>query len=121
MARILLIEDQPNNARLIRRFLEKAGHELHWASNGSDGLKESKALNPDLVIMDVGLPDMEGYTVLKLLRTDPGTQEIRVIILTARALPEDRKRAQEAGATDFMTKPIDFPLLQKRIHELTKH
>ena len=117
MAKIVLIEDTENNRVLIARRLRR--HEVVAAEDAEQGLQLIREETPDLVLMDVGLPGMDGYEATRLLKADPVTQNIPVIVLTAHAMAGDREKSLEAGANDYATKPIDFPALNEKIDLLT--
>ena len=106
MARILVIDDDPGLLKMMQLMLERAGHETITASDGQEGVQTAKSEQPDLAIVDVMMPKMSGYEVCRLLREDSTTADIPLMILTARSQPVDRKMADEAGADEFLTKPV---------------
>lgn len=107
MSRIVMIEDNPNNARLAEKLLKHAGHEVIVKDNGEDGLAAVLESAPDLVLMDLGLPDVDGQTIVALLRQRPEMQAVRIVACTA--WPEDRAQqmATAYGCQGVISKPID--------------
>ena len=117
MPRILLVEDNEMNRDMLSRRLQKRGFEVLMAENGAEALTLASSANPDLVLMDVGLPDIDGWTVTRRLREDASTAGIPIIALTAHALASDRERAFRAGCDDYETKPVELPNLIAKIEE----
>ena len=109
--KILVVEDNVYNRDLIRRFLEPEGFEVVVAHDGADGLARAVTDNPDLVLMDMSLPVVDGWEATRRMKADPATARIPVIALTAHAMLGDRERALEAGCDDYDTKPIDIERL----------
>ncbi len=118
MARILLVEDSEQIYDFLSRRLQKRGHEVLMAHDGETGLEAAKSSLPEIVLLDMNLPVMDGWTVAKSLRADPSTQAIPIIALTAHALAGDRERVMQAGCTDYHPKPIDFTKLLSQIDDL---
>ncbi|MBI2925615.1 MAG: response regulator [Verrucomicrobia bacterium] len=118
MARILVVEDTENNRILLQRRLKTRNHEVLTAEDAERGLDMAATLKPDLILMDVGLPGMDGWAATRRLKSDPVTNGIPVIALTAHAMQGDRERAVEAGCDSYETKPIDFNLLFEKIDAL---
>ncbi len=114
---ILCVEDNPDNMMLLRRILESAGHRIIQASTGHDGIALVEAQPVDLVLLDVNLPDIDGYEVARRLRASSKAAMccIPIIIITANALRGDAHKALEAGANEYMTKPIDIHELWARV------
>jgi CheY-like chemotaxis protein len=108
MATILVIEDTPANQALAGKLLRAAGHEVLVASDATSGLAMARDRAPDLVLLDLGLPDMTGWDALSLFRSDDRTRALRVIAFTAHAMVGDRERALAAGFDGYMSKPIDY-------------
>jgi len=108
MAKILIIEDTENNRVLLTRRLKPRGHDIVTAEDAEHGLAMVAAERPDLILMDVGLPGMDGWSATRQLKADPVHRQIPVIALTAHAMDGDREKAIEAGCDDYETKPIDF-------------
>ena len=120
MAKILLVEDNEMNRDMLSRRLQKRGHEVSIAVDGEAGLAKAKADKPDLVLMDMSLPVIDGWEATRRLKADPDTAKIPVIALTAHAMASDREKALAAGCDDFDTKPVDLPRLLGKIDELTR-
>jgi two-component system cell cycle response regulator DivK len=118
MAKILIIEDTENNRVLLTRRLKPRGHEIVTAEDAERGLAMVPAERPELILMDVGLPGMDGWNATRQLKADPASHQIPVIALTAHAMEGDRQRAVEAGCDDYETKPIDFQRLFEKIDRL---
>lgn len=120
-ANILVVEDNLTLCDMIRRRLERRGYQTSFASTGLAGLETAKAQPPDLILLDMSLPEMDGWTVASKLRECPETFEIPVIALTAHAMHGDRERALEAGCDEFETKPVDFERLLLKIQTLLEN
>ncbi len=119
MRRIVYVEDNDDNAFMIQTRLELMGeYEVLVAINGSDGLAMVANELPDLVLMDLNLPDIDGWEVTRRLKADPSTVSIPVIALTAHAMAGDREKALAAGCDDFDTKPVDFDRLLQKVNVL---
>ena len=104
--RILLVEDEKNIILGVRTCLDAVGYEVEVAENGEEAMELIEQGHPDLILLDLMLPKVNGYEVLESLKTDPGTGSIPVVVLTAKAEEEDRLRATELGADAYMTKPF---------------
>ncbi len=104
--KIIMIEDNPANRMVFKDLLELEGFEVTSLEKAEDALPMAKELNPDLILMDIQLPGMDGLTATKILREDPNTQAIPIVALTSYAMPGDRERALVAGCTGYITKPI---------------
>ena len=113
---ILLVEDNEMNRDMLTRRLERKGYRVIAAHDGGQGHDLAHSENPDLILMDMSLPVMNGWEVTKLLKSDPATRHIPIIALTAHALATDRAKAIEAGCDDYDTKPVDFNRLQEKIN-----
>ncbi|PCJ29203.1 MAG: two-component system response regulator [Rickettsiales bacterium] len=120
MIKILYVEDNEDNVYMLRMRLEKSGYEVIIAENGLIGVEKTRSEKPDLVIMDVGLPVMDGHEAIKILKADEATKSIPIIILTAHALSTDVKKAKDVGADGFETKPLNAASLIEKIEKLTK-
>ncbi|HVD22768.1 MAG TPA: response regulator [Lapillicoccus sp.] len=110
--RILVVEDNDKNLKLTRDVLEFAGYTVEVATTGEEAVAQALASVPDLILMDLQLPGMDGHEALARLRADPDTQRVPVVALTASAMPMDRERALSAGFDGFLEKPIsvrEFP------------
>jgi len=118
MPTILLIEDNEMNRDMLSRRLQRHGYEVRIAVNGRDGIEKAHAENPNLILMDLHLPEMDGWEATIALKQDELTRKIPVIALTAHALVSDKDRAIQAGCDEFATKPIDFSGLLNKITRL---
>lgn len=118
MAKILIIEDTENNRVLLSRRLKPRGHEILTVEDAESGLPLVESERPQLVLMDVGLPGIDGWEATRRLKGNPATQAVPVIALTAHAMQGDREKAVEAGCDDYETKPIDFNRLFEKIDAL---
>lgn len=118
MAKILLVEDNEMNRDMLSRRLERKGHEVLIAVDGAQGVESATTQRPDLVLMDMSLPVMDGWEATRRLKGAPETAGIPVIALTAHAMPGDREKALEAGCNDYDSKPIDLPRLLSKIEAL---
>ncbi len=117
-ATILVIEDSASVRRLIEVCLRILDIELHAAADGIMGLEAARRELPDIIVLDVGLPGIDGWEVLRQLRSGHDTKEIKVLVLTAHAQPEIAEQAVQGGADDFMTKPFRPTELRERIEKL---
>lgn len=118
MTTILLVEDNELNRDMLSRRLSRKGFEVQFALDGQEAVEKAKTLMPDLVLMDIGLPVLDGYDATRAIKSDDSTKSIPVIALTAHAMAEDRKQCLDAGCNDFDTKPIDLSRLLDKIHAL---
>lgn len=107
MAKILLVEDDVDNQAIYRIILEHSGHEVIEAWNGEEGVRMVREALPDLVLMDISIPLLDGYEATRRLKEDPGTAHIPVVALTAHAMVEDRVKAAEAGCDAYLAKPLE--------------
>ncbi len=115
MFKILYIDDTENNRILVTRRLERSGYQVLTAVSAEEGLATAAARQPDLILMDMGMPDVDGWTATRKLKADPALAAIPVIALTAHAMQGDREKALDAGCDDYETKPFDFPRLLGKI------
>lgn len=106
MSVILIIEDNDNNMMLLRDILEFKGYEVLAATNGAEGVRLALERKPDLVLMDIQLPDIDGMTAFAQIRADPDAQDIRVLAVSASVMPDDQQRIAASGFDAFITKPI---------------
>ena len=102
----MIVEDNMDNYELVRFVLERAGYDVFLAVNGRDGVDAAHAQKPDLILMDLGMPEMDGWIATEKLKSDDATRSIPLYVLTAHTLPHDRKRAIEAGCDGYVPKPI---------------
>ena len=115
MSKLLLVEDNEMNRDMLVRRLTRAGYEVAIAVDGAEGVQMALADLPDLVLMDMSLPVMNGWDATRALRADVRTKMVPIIALTAHAMPGDRENAIQAGCNDYDTKPVDFARLQGKI------
>ena len=106
MGRVLVVDDEPDVLLLCRLNLQQRGHELLEAAEGSSALRLARERRPDVIVLDLMLPGMNGYEVLETLQRDEGTAKIPVLVLTAKSLRADRERSHGLGAAAFLTKPF---------------
>jgi CheY-like chemotaxis protein len=111
--RVLIVEDTHTVASLMKEYLENKGYEVYMAHNGLEGLNLAKKQLPDLILMDVMMPVMDGMEATRQIRADKSLENVPVIALTALAMPGDRERCFAAGMTDYLSKPIQFKELLK--------
>jgi len=114
--RVLIVEDNMDTYELVHFILEKNEYDTFLAMNGRDGVNAAIKQKPDLIIMDLSMPEMDGWTATGLIKRDPKTSSIPLIALTAHALPGDRQRAMDAGCDEYMTKPMDLGDLVEAVH-----
>jgi two-component system, cell cycle response regulator DivK len=103
---ILIVEDNMDNYELVRFVLERAGYDVFLAVNGRDGVSAARFQKPDLILMDLGMPEMDGWIATEKLKSDETTKSIPLYALTAHTLPKERKRAMDAGCDGYVSKPI---------------
>jgi len=115
MGKILVAEDNPANLELMREILDIAGHEIVEARDGSEALRQAERAHPDLIMLDVNMPVLNGFEVLERLRAMPQLASTKIIALTAYAMRGDREKALRAGFDGYLTKPIDIPTLTDTI------
>tara|TARA_B100001248_G_scaffold2607_1_gene2081 strand:- start:310 stop:669 length:360 start_codon:yes stop_codon:yes gene_type:complete len=117
MSKILIVEDNEMNRDMLSRRLERKGFEVVMAEDGAKGVDMSKSESPDLILMDLSLPVMDGWEATSTIKADNITKNIPIIVLTAHAMAGDREKALEAGADEYDTKPIDFKRLLGKIKD----
>jgi len=115
MAKILLVEDNEMNRDMLSRRLIKKGYEVVMALDGEQALEMAQAEAPDLILMDISLPGLDGWEATRRLKARPETQAIPIIALTAHAMAGDKEKCLEAGCDDYDTKPVEFPRLLGKI------
>ena len=120
MPKILLVEDNEMNRDMLSRRLQRRGYEVVLALDGQSGVEMTQTEAPDLVLMDMSLPVLDGWEATRRLKADAATRHIPVIALTAHAMSSDREKALEAGCDDYDTKPVELPRLLAKIDALLK-
>jgi two-component system, cell cycle response regulator DivK len=118
LTKILLVEDNEMNRDMLSRRLVKRGYEVVIAVEGEQGVALARTNSPDIVLMDMSLPVLDGWEATRRLKSDPATRQIPIIALTAHAMAGDREKAREAGCDDFDTKPVELPRLLSKIEGL---
>ena len=118
MPKILLVEDNEMNRDMLTRRLERKGYEVVIAVDGQAGVDMASSASPDIILMDLSLPIIDGWEATRRIKADPATQLIPVIALTAHAMAGDEQKALAAGCDDYDTKPIDLPRLLGKIEAL---
>ena len=118
MPLILIVEDNEMNSDMLSRRLRRKGYEVAVAQDGEAGVRKAQQIRPQLILMDLSLPIIDGWTATRQLRTDPRTSQIPVIALTAHAISGDREKALEAGCDDYDTKPVEWHRLLGKIEKL---
>ena len=118
MPKILLVEDQEMNRDMLSRRLKKRGYEVAIAVDGAEGLEKARSEGPELILMDMSLPVIDGWEATRQLKADEATRGIPVVALTAHAMSTDREKALEAGCDAYETKPVELPRLLETIEKL---
>mgnify|MGYP001813573458 CR=1 FL=1 len=118
MSRLLLVEDNEMNRDMLSRRLKKRGFEVQMAFDGKQGVDMARAELPDLILLDMSLPVMDGWEATRILKAEDGTRSIPVVALTAHAMSTDRETAFEAGCDAYETKPIELPRLLETMEKL---
>ncbi len=118
MPKILLVEDNELNRDMLSRRLKRQGFEVILAEDGQSGLELAHSESPDLILMDMSLPVLDGWEATRRLKADERTHHIPIMALTAHAMPDDRNQAFEAGCDDYGTKPVEMPELLRKISVL---
>jgi CheY-like chemotaxis protein len=117
--KILYVEDNDDNIYMLEQRLRRAGFAVVIARDGAEGVAMAATERPDLILMDIGLPVLDGLEATRRLKAAPETKDIPVVALTANAMTGDREKAMSAGCDDFDTKPVDLPRLLEKIRALT--
>ncbi|MGD2076010.1 MAG: twitching motility response regulator PilH [Gammaproteobacteria bacterium] len=115
MAQVLIVDDSPTEAHVLKGMLEKHGFEVETAQNGTEGIERAKMLKPDLILMDVVMPGLNGFQATRQLTRDPETSDIPIIIVTTKDQETDRVWGLRQGARDFLTKPVAETNLMEKI------
>mgnify|MGYP003703099363 FL=1 len=118
MFKILLVEDNEMNRDMLARRLERKGYEVVIAIDGQEAVRMAQSLTPDLILMDIRLPVMDGWEAMRRIKTMPETQSIPIIALTAHAMAGDMEKCMDAGCDDYDTKPIDLSRLLEKMQAL---
>jgi len=118
MPRILVVEDNEMNRDMLTRRLKRKGYDILSAEDGQEGIELAGAHSPDLILMDLSLPVVDGWEATRRLKSAPATQGIPIIALTAHAMSGDREKAMDAGCDDYDTKPVEMPRLLEKIETL---
>lgn len=118
MQKILLVEDNEMNRDMLSRRLQRRGYAVVTAQDGEKGLSLAHSESPDLILMDISLPVLDGWEATRRLKANPSTRHIPIIALTAHAMVTDREKAAEVGCDDYDTKPVDFSRLSEKIENL---
>jgi two-component system cell cycle response regulator DivK len=118
MPKLLLVEDNEMNRDMLSRRLERRGYQVVMALDGAQGVEMAQSVLPDLILMDMSLPVLDGWEATRRLKAAPATAPIPIIALTAHAMSGDREKAMEAGCDDYDTKPIDLTRLLPKIEAL---
>ena len=113
--KILIVDDEPDLVETVRFSLEMEGYQVLAAHNGEDGLNQARKDRPDLIILDLMLPKLDGYKVCRLLKFDERHKHIPILMLTAKAQEKDKLLGKETGADDYMTKPFDIDQLMEKV------
>jgi len=121
MTKILLVEDNEMNRDMLSRRLVRNGFEIVMAVNGQEGLDLASSESPDLILLDMSLPVIDGWEAARRLKADASTAKIPVIALTAHAMVQDKEKALAAGCDDFDTKPVELPRLLEKINSLLQN
>ena len=118
MPKVLVVEDNEMNRDMLSRRLQRRGYEVVVSADGEDGVNKARSESPDIILMDMDLPVLDGWAATKMLKAAPETQNIPVIALTAHAMAGDREKALEAGCDDYDTKPVEFARLVEKMEKL---
>jgi two-component system, cell cycle response regulator DivK len=106
---ILVIEDNLDNLDLVKFLLEETEFQVFTATDGREGLNQAREKHPDLLLLDLTIPEIDGWSVANLLKASPETENIKIVAMTAHTMPRDRKKALDAGCDGYITKPLDIP------------
>ncbi len=117
MKKILIVDDEQDIVESLKFVLEVSGYTCYCAYNGEDGLRMAKELAPDLIILDVMMPKINGYKISRLLKYDKKYKDIPIIMVTARSQEEDKLIGEETGADEYITKPFDLDYVVQRVNE----
>ncbi len=115
MTLVLIVEDNPINRDVLGRRLERRGYNIRFAEDGPDGIAAALKIQPDIILMDIGLGEMDGWEATRCIKANPKTKDIPILALTASAFESDRQKSFEAGCSEFETKPVDLPRLLSKM------
>jgi CheY-like chemotaxis protein len=118
--KVLVVEDNMDNFELVRFLLERAGYETLFAANGIEGVEAAGREQPDLILMDLSMPELDGWRATMILKANEATRRIPVLALTAHTLPGDRKRAIDAGCDGYISKPLNVASFDKLVAALLR-
>jgi two-component system cell cycle response regulator DivK len=117
---ILYVEDNPDNRMLVRRILGSEGYTVHEAANATKALEMLETLRPDIILMDINMPEMDGYTLTARIRALPNMGTVPIVALTANVMKGDRERSLEAGCDGYIQKPIDIDTIATQVERFMK-
>lgn len=117
-SRILIVDDNRDNMELIRFLVEQSGHQVITARHGKEGLQLAQEQRPDLILLDLAMPELDGWEVARELKAEPLTRDIPLIAITAYAMPGNRRKALDSGFDDYITKPLHIPTFGEQIGRL---
>jgi len=120
MKQVLIVEDSPTELKILTTIMEKNAYQVAVANNGADAIEKVKASPPDLILMDVVMPEMNGFKATRALKKDEATAHIPIIMVTTKAQETDRVWAMRQGVDAYLNKPVDAKLLMKTVQELVK-
>ncbi len=118
MPKVLIVDDEPDNIELLGRRLGRRGYEIMKATTALEGIAQAVSDQPDIILMDIKMPQVDGLEATRRLKSNAATQSIPIITLTAHAMAEDRANAMAAGANEYESKPVDLPLLLAKMEAL---
>ncbi|OIO31674.1 MAG: response regulator [Nitrospirae bacterium CG02_land_8_20_14_3_00_44_33] len=118
MPKILIVEDNEKNRRMMRDILTYHGYEIIEAENGEEAIKMAKEFNPELILMDMQMPVMDGFAATSILKNDPETRRIKIIAVTSFAMVGDKEKILQAGADDYISKPLNTRELPERVRKI---
>jgi CheY-like chemotaxis protein len=118
--KILVVEDNDDNRLLVSRILRHHGYEVVEAADGEEGMMKAKVEKPDIIMIDIQMPKLNGFEAIKLLKGDPETGQIKIIALTSFAMPGDKDKVLSAGADEYISKPVDTRELPEIVKRLTE-
>ena len=120
MKKVLIVDDEQDIVESLKFVLENEGYDCYTAFNGEDGLKTAKEIIPNLIILDIMMPKMNGYKISRLLKFDNKYKDIPIIMLTARSQEEDKLIGEETGANEYITKPFDLDVVVEKVNQYLK-